>query len=121
VPDGPTFASIECRLAALLAHVNGEPRLGDFGPKLAHSVEKASERTSDADAACGQPSLKKARKRLQQTDTALVQFAHRLNGLSARKKLGTLRQPFLDEAASIQSDVKTLRGALVCPADASSR
>jgi hypothetical protein len=49
---------------------------------------------------------------------ALTQYAHRLNGLSARKKIASLRQRFLDEAAPIQSDLKTLRGAVRCPDDA---
>src|SRR5262249_29630341 len=41
VIPGPTFASIGCRLDALLADVNAESALGNFAPKLAHNVDKA--------------------------------------------------------------------------------
>ena len=119
VPDGATFASIDCRLVALLSHVNGASGLGDFGPKLAHSVEKARDRTTDAGSACRQPIFTKAKKRLQQAATALTQYTHRLRSLRAKKRLdGTLRQTFIDEAAPILRDAKTLRGLVRCPDDA---
>jgi hypothetical protein len=41
-----------------------------------------------------------------------------LNSNSARKKIASLRQPFLDEGAPIQQDLKTLRGMVRCPDDA---
>jgi hypothetical protein len=119
VPDGPTFASIDCRLDALLALLASETRLGAFGPKLVHNVEKAKARNLDAESVCAGSNLKKARKRLQQAATALVQYAHRLNGRPARKRLEpAVRQDFLDRGAPIEEDLRTLRGAVVCPDDA---
>lgn len=119
MPDGPTFASIDCRLDALLALLAGEPRLEAFGPKLAHNVEKAKGRTLDAETVCAEPNLKKTRKRLQQAAKALVQYAHRLNGRPARKRLDPeVRQVFLDAGAPIAEDLGRLRGAVVCPDDA---
>jgi hypothetical protein len=119
VPDGPTFASIDCRLDALLVLLGAETRLGAFGPKLVRNVEKAKARNLDGERVCAESNLKKAKKRLQQAAKALTQYAHRLNGLPARKRLDpALRQAFLDEGAPITTDLKTLRGAVVCPDDA---
>ena len=118
-PIGATFASILCRLDTLLTAVNGEPDLGTFRPKLAQNVEKAIARTGEGGTLCGAANVKKTKKRLQQAGTALRQYAHRLSGLAARKKLdSTLRQAFLDAAAPIRDDLKALRSAVACPDDA---
>jgi hypothetical protein len=93
--------------------------LGSFGPKLVDSVDKATERKLDAEAVCRDGNLKKTKKRLQQSAKALAQYAHRLNGQPARKKLDdAVRRRFLDQAAPIATDLKTLRGTVSCPADA---
>jgi hypothetical protein len=119
VPDGPTFASILCRFAALLDRVNGETGLGDFGPKLAHTLGKGLARAEEAATRCAETDFKKARKRLQQVKKALTQYAHRLRGLPARRKLDpTLRADFLAAGVAIAADVTTLRGQLACPEDA---
>jgi hypothetical protein len=118
-PVGATFVSIDCRLDALLADLNAETQLGTFKAKLIHNVEKAKERKLDAERVCRDANLKKTKKRLQQSAKALTQYAHRLNGLPARKKLETaIRQGFLDEAAPIKADLTTLRGTVSCPGDA---
>jgi CSLREA domain-containing protein len=115
IPDGPTFVSIDCRLEALLARVQGEAALDGFGPKLARSVDKARARNAEGEDLCRGSNAKKTKKRLQQAATALRQYAHRLNGLAARKRLDTgLRQGFIDEGAPIEQDLKTLRGAVRC-------
>ena len=82
------------------------------------NVQTAKARKLDAESLCRESNDKKAKKQLQQAAKALTQYAHRLNGLSARKKIASLGQRFLDEAAPIQSDLKTLRGAVHCPDDA---
>jgi hypothetical protein len=52
---------------------------------------------------------------------ATAQYAHRLRGLPARKKLDdALRQDFLAAGQAITPDVATLRGTVVCPRDAAS-
>ena len=117
-PGGATFASIDCRLDALLADLEAEPGLGTFGPKLVKNVQTAKARKVDAEGFCRASNAKKVKKQLQQSAKALTQYAHRLNGLSARKKIASLRHRFLDEAAPIQSDLKMLRGSVRCPDDA---
>ena len=119
IPPGPTFASIDCRLDALLAHLSAEPALGNFAPKLAHNVDKARLRKVDAEALCRTSNVKKTKKRLQQATKELTLYVHRLNGLAARKKLDpAVRQLFVDEGTPIQRDLRTLRAALRCPDDA---
>ena len=117
-PATATFASIDCRLDALLTDLNAAPGLGAFGPKLVKNVQTAKARKLAAEGSCRASNTKKVKKQLQQSAKALTQYAHRLNGLSARKKIASLRQRFLDEAAPIQSDLKTLRGSVRCPGDA---
>jgi hypothetical protein len=95
------------------------PRAGaTSGPKLVKNVQTAKSQKLDAEGLCRESNAKKAKKHLQQAAKALTQYAHHLNDLSARKKIAALRQRFLDEAAPIQSDLKTLRGAVRCPDDA---
>jgi uncharacterized repeat protein (TIGR03803 family) len=118
-PDGPTFASILCRLEALRARVIGEPGLGAFGPKLLKNLDKALVRTDDGRTLCGVPNVKKAKSRLAQVKKALTQYAHRLKGLAARKNLdATLRATFAGAGEAIVPDVKSLRSNLDCPAAA---
>ena len=119
IPDGATFSSLVCRVQALRDRANGESGLGAFQPKLVKSLDTALERLGDARTRCGESNLKKARKRLQQTGKALTQYAHRLSGRPARKKLDdALRVDFLAAGQAIAPDVATLRGAVACPGDA---
>lgn len=119
IPAGPTFASIDCRLDALLAHLNATPALGNFAPKLTHNVDKAKLRDVDAEALCRTSNVKKTKKRLQQAAKELTLYVHRLKGLAARKRLDpAVRQLFVDEGTPIQGDLRTLRSALRCPDDA---
>jgi uncharacterized repeat protein (TIGR03803 family) len=118
-PDGPTFASVRCRLAALRADVIAEAGLGAFGPKLSKNLDKALARTDEALALCGGDDVKKAKSRLAQVKKALTQYVHRLKGLAARKRLdATLRATFVGAGAAIAPDVTSLRGDLACPAAA---
>jgi hypothetical protein len=115
-PAGPTFASIRCRLGALADRIAGASGLGAYQSKLAKSVDSARSRANDAESLCEGGNLKKTKKRLQQAAKALTQYAHRLAGQAARKKLdGTLRTDFLQAGQAIQPDVKNLRGQAQCP------
>lgn len=115
----PTFVSIGCRLSALLARVEAESGLGTFQPKLASRLEKAAERTVDAGTLCREPTLKKARKRLQQAAKAMTQYVRRLGSPAARRRLDpALREALRAEGDPIREDLKTLRGAVRCPDDA---
>lgn len=89
--------------------------LGSLAPKLAQNLSKATERTDDARAACEAGDAKKARARLAQAKKALVQYAHRLKGRAARRKLEqALREAFLQAGEAITPDVTALRAGLAC-------
>ena len=119
VPDGPTFASILCRLEALLVRVNAESGLGAFQPKLAATLTKARDRTVQARDFCCDADGKHARQRLKQVLRQVIQYAHRLSGHPARKKLDpTLRTELLAPAEPLETDLRSLRNALGCPTDA---
>jgi len=73
-------------------------------------------RLDDAEAQCSADDLKKTRKRLQQVATALGQYAHRLAGLAARKKLGdAVRKQYLQAGQALAPDLRTLRAKVQCP------
>jgi hypothetical protein len=82
------------------------------------NIQTAKARKLGAESLCRASNAKKAKKQLQKAAKALTQYAHRLNGNSARKKIPSIRQQFLDEGAPIQSDLNRLRGNLSCPDDA---
>jgi hypothetical protein len=113
----PSFASIDCRLALLLADVNGASGLGTYQAKLAKNVTKARSLAANGDTLCGQSNVKKTKKRLQQAAKAMNQFVHRLNGNAAKRKLATLRQTFVTSGTQVEGDVKTFRTAVACPQD----
>jgi hypothetical protein len=115
-PNGPTFASILCRVDALADRVDGESGLGSFQSKLAKNLDTARSRTDEGRTLCEASNVKKTKKRLQQAGKALTQYAHRLSGLPARKKLdATLRADFLQAGKAIAPDVTTLRAQVQCP------
>ena len=117
-PAAPTFASIDCRLVALLARVTAESDLGVFRTKLVENLSKAKDAEEAGDSACTTSDLKRTRQRLKQTIRDLIEYAHHLQTLRARKKLpGALRADLLAEGAPITSDAKSLKRTVQCPAD----
>jgi parallel beta-helix repeat protein/predicted outer membrane repeat protein len=118
VPDAPTFPSILCRFESLLALVNGSPGLGAYGPKSTATLQQGHDRAKEARDFCASSDAKHAKKRLKQVKRALIQYAHRLNGLSARKKLDpTVRSEVLAPVQPLEADVGSLRSTMSCPAD----
>src|SRR5262249_1525264 len=119
-PPAATFASIDCRLVALLARVStAESNLGASGPKLVQNLSKAKDAEEAGASACAASNLKGARQRLKQADGAMWQDAHHLQTLRARKRLpGALRTDLLAAGNPIKDDVKSLKRTVQCPADA---
>jgi hypothetical protein len=111
--EPPSFASIDCRLALLLADVNDASGLGTYQAKLAKNVTKARSRATDGGTLCGQSNVKKTKKRLLQAAKAMSQFVHRLNGSAAKRKLdATLRRRFVADGTLVQSDLKAFRATV---------
>jgi hypothetical protein len=115
----PTFASIQCRLAALIADTEGASALGATQSKVVKTLQKAKGQTDDAQSKCAANDAKKPKNRLNKVGKQLTQYSHRLRSLSSRKKIPeSVREPLAKRADAIKSDVKALRGKLRCPDDA---
>ena len=119
-PDGPTFRSLNCRLAALIDATGVAAALGDLRQKLSTPLGKAKARTELAETLCAGEHLRQAKARLKQVRRQLIQYAHRLRRRSAAANGPTeVREPLARTADAIHSDAVTLRKTLRCPADAS--
>jgi hypothetical protein len=115
VPAGPTFLSLNCRLAALIATVQAETQLGKLQPKLVKAAQKAKQRKEVAEAKCAEGQTKPAGKQLKKVIRKLIQFAHRLRSKSARKKVAEeIREPLAAAADEIQQDARELKAQLAC-------
>jgi hypothetical protein len=119
IPDGPTFESIACRLAALLEQIRGEGGLAFLQRKLEKKLELLVRRTDEAVVACRQPKPPRVNTRLKQVSKGLGAYQHRLGTLKARKKIpAEIREPLIAAADPIRTDTDALRAAVSCPDDA---
>lgn len=115
MPIGATFGSLDCRLAALIAAVQGETRLGTLREKLGGAAQKAKQLEEAAQAACARGTAKTSGKQLKKVMRKLIQFSHRLRSRSARRKVDeTVREALAAAADEIQQDARELKGALSC-------
>jgi hypothetical protein len=116
VPVGSSFASIDCRLADLLAAVQAASQLRNLQAKLAREAESAKQRTDAAESACAGGGTKVARKHLKIGIRDLIQFSHMLRTTSAKRRVPEpVRTPLVQAADAIKTDAQTLRGSLACP------
>jgi hypothetical protein len=113
-----TFASVDCRLVALLARVNATSGLGTFAPKLMQNLGKAKDDGEAGARFCAASDLKHTRQQLKEAIRALIDYVHRLNGHAARKKVPGLRQELVAAGEPIEADLKSLKRTVHCPADA---
>jgi hypothetical protein len=119
IPDGPTFASIRCRVEVLRERVLAEAGLGTFQAKLEKKLGKALANLDASSEFCAASDVKKAKKRLKKVAKALSQYVHRLGSLAARKKLeAALREEFQAAGEPIAADAAVLRDQVACPGDA---
>jgi parallel beta-helix repeat protein len=118
-PVGPTFRSLNCRLAALLEQVNAATDLGTIQPRLRSLLEGAKARKDEAEGFCREPDPRRTNKRLKQSDRKVVKIGQTLRSLRARKTLpDPLRTDLLAAADAIRGDLRALRQAVSCPDDA---
>lgn len=118
-PLGPTFRSLNCRLAAVLAQVTAASDLGALQPRLQRLLEKAKERKEQAESACLEVDPRSTKKRLKQAIRKLIEVERTLRTRRARKTIpDALREALLAVADGLRLDLRTLRGAVRCPDDA---
>ena len=119
-PAGPTFRSLTCRLATLLAQTGSESALGNQRGKLLATLAKAKERTELAEAGCADGQRKRPALRLRQAGRRLIRYDRRLRTPSMHETVPEhVREPLAQTAERIRADAETLRRALRCPDDAS--
>jgi len=119
VAVGPTFASLNCRLAALLAEVNASSQLGSFQTRIRQQVEKAKSRKEDAEARCRAGDDRHTKSGLAKAIRKMIQLKHALGSPHARKTIPqAVRDGLRAEATAIQNDLRTLKGSVRCPEDA---
>jgi hypothetical protein len=120
-PPAPTFSSLDCRLAALIARIQADTSLGKSGAQLVKPLSRAKKRKEQAEQACATSDAKHGRSRLKQTIRGLIQYGQRLRSLTGHRRIpDPLRTELKDEGDALKKDAQTLRGALSCPADAAS-
>ncbi len=120
-PVGATFASLDCRLAALIARVQSttDIRRPQTQTQLLKQLTKAKERKEQAETACAASDAKHARSRLKQTVRKMIQFGQRLRSNTGRRAMtAALRAELIAAGDAIKTDLQTLRGRLACPQDA---
>jgi predicted outer membrane repeat protein len=114
-PARPTFVSIDCRLAALVASVDGATQLGALQPKLAAQLAKVSMHEDDAETACDQASRRRARSALHATIKKLTQLRRTLRSHTGRPIPPALALDLLATVDSLLGDLRALRRTLRCP------
>jgi len=115
----PTFPSITCRFGALIARIEATANIQVEQARLVFYLTRSRQCEMDGLTTCAGGDTRGARKRLQQSAKRLQQYLHRLRSGSARRAIpAQLRAELSDAGDAIRSDVKTLRAALECPADA---
>jgi hypothetical protein len=114
-PVGPSFESLNCRLAALITAVQAESQLGKQQPKLDKAARKAKERKEAAEAECAAGDTKAAGRQLKKVVRKLIQFSHRLRSNNSRKNIPEqIREPLAQAADRIQEEARELKGTLGC-------
>ena len=96
-----------------------ESDLGASGPKLVQNLSKAKDAEEAGASACAASNLKLAHQQLKRAIRDMIEYAHHLQTLRARKQLpGALRTNLLTGGNPITNDTKTLKRTVQCPADA---
>jgi hypothetical protein len=102
--------AVRCRLNILAVQIAERQGLGSFRAKLQSTLARAIMRAQEGDDACTAGDTKTARRRMKQTNRFLLNMAHRLSLLRARKQLDPgLRADLIMMIESIRSEVGALR------------
>ncbi len=118
VPVGPTFVSIDCRLAILLGEVTGASALGTLQPKLLDQLQKAKTHKEKAEMLCRQASKRRTRKALRSAINKVGQFLGTLKSRKARTIPQAVKDALRTAADAIRVDMQALQRAVQCPQDA---
>jgi hypothetical protein len=120
VPSGPTFASLNCRLSALIAQVAASSELGaPRQARLGTTLAKAKLRKEGAEARCLESKLAAVRGQLIKAALRVVGAKKTLGQTAARRDVPpALREELVGLLEGLQADIRTLRRNVRCPDDA---
>jgi predicted outer membrane repeat protein len=112
IPDGPTFASIDCRLDDLVAILNAAQDLGRLKSGLVKAATKARAKKQQAEGFVA-GKKKQEKNAMKKAVKALSSFLHKARSHSAKKLIPpSTRQVLIDRASPILADMNTLLGTL---------
>jgi YVTN family beta-propeller protein len=115
----PTFASLNCRLAALIAQVDAESTLGNLKRRLLNGVRQAKKRKEKAEATCRNGKRPPASRELRKSFRKMASFVALLRSRRGRQVIPDgVRATIGDAATPIRDDLKALRSSVRCPDDA---
>jgi hypothetical protein len=101
---------VRCRLDRLETRIEAEDHLGRYRAKLLSTLGRGIARANEAAIACDAHDDKTGRRRVKQLQRHLINMAHRLRGLAARKQLpAEVRAELLQVIEGIKADVTGIR------------
>jgi hypothetical protein len=119
VPTGPTFESLNCRLATLIAQVAASTELG--GPRqsrISKNLAKAKLRKEGAEAKCAESKTLGVKGQLGKAVLRVVGTRKTLSSPAARSTIPSpLREGLVAALSDLQVDLRTLRRNVRCPDD----
>ena len=120
VPSGPTFASLNCRLSALIARVAASADLGaPRQTRLSNTLAKAKLRKEGAEARCLESKLPAVKGQMTKAALRVVGAKKTLGQTAARRNVPpALREELVGLLEGLQADLRTLRRNVRCPDDA---
>jgi hypothetical protein len=105
-----SLAAVRCHLEVLGGQIASDTSLGSFGSRLGRALDRAVALARQGDDACAADDGTTARRRMKQTQRLLQGMAHRLSGLTARRRLdGTMRSSLVATIRGIRVEVAALR------------
>jgi len=120
--DGDDLRSLLCRVDELIEATDASADLGTQETKLAKAAEGARKLIARGREKCGAGGAKAARKAgrdVKKAGRKLVGYKRGLTSNTAKKQLDeSVRATFVGKVEPLIAEVKSLRGSLVCPDDA---
>lgn len=119
VPTGPTFASLNCRLAALIAQIAASSELGaPRQARILNALSKAKLRKEGAEEKCSASKPQLVRGQLVKAVMRIIGVKVTLSLPGARREVpAALRGELLATLNALQADMRTLRRNARCPDD----
>jgi len=119
VPSGPTFASLNCRLSALIAQVAAATELGaPRQARVSKALAKAKLRKEGSEARCGESKLDAVKGQLAKAVLRIVGAKKTLGQPGARRTIpAALREELVGTLDGLQTDLRVLRRSVHCPDD----